>query len=128
MQHFRTARLMFWLATTILVAACGGGGGGGGSGGGGTPAPSGLSYPTAPAFVVGHAISSLSPTVTGMVTTYSVNPQLPAGLSLSVGTGVISGTPTAVTSAKSYTVDASNAGGSTSAAIMLTVNDAAPVI
>jgi len=77
MQHFRTVRLLFGLATAILVTACGGGGGGGG--GGGTPAPSGLSYPTAPSFVVGQAISSLSPTVTGMVTTYSVSPQLPAG-------------------------------------------------
>jgi hypothetical protein len=127
MQYFRTARLLSAaLATAILVVACGGGGGGGG--GGGTPAPSGLKYPTAPSLVVGHAISSLSPTVTGMVTSYSVSPQLPAGLSLSASTGVIAGTPTAVTSATSYTVEASNAGGSTTAKFTLTVNDAPPAV
>jgi hypothetical protein len=123
MQHFRTVLFLLGLATAILVAGCGGGGGGGG-----TPAPSDLSYPTPPAFVVGKAISSLSPTVTGMVSTYSVSPALPAGLSLSAGTGVISGTPTAVTSAASYKVEASNSGGNTTATITLTVNDAAPAI
>jgi Putative Ig domain len=132
MQHigsYRPLRFLIGLAAATLIAACGGGGnGGGGYGGGGTPAPSGLSYPTAPAFVVGHAISSLSPTVTGTVTAYSVSPALPAGLSVSVGTGVISGTPTAVTSAASYTVEAGNSGGSTTAMIVLTVNAAGPAI
>lgn len=124
MRHFRAVRFLFELATAILVAGCGGGGGGAG----GTPAPSGLSYPIAPAFVVGQAISSLSPTVTGTVTTYSVSPALPAGLSLSASTGVISGIPTAVTSAASYKVEASNSGGNTTATISLTVNDALPAI
>ncbi len=127
MQHCRTARLIFGLATASLVAACGGGGGGGG-GGVVTPAPSGLSYSTPPSFVVGKAISSLSPTVTGTVTTYSVSPQLPAGLSLSASTGVISGTPSAVTGVTKYTIEASNAGGSAIATITLTVNDAPPAI
>jgi hypothetical protein len=127
MHQFRAVRLLFGLATAILIAGCGGGGGGGG-GVGGTPAPDGLSYPLAPAFVVGQTISALAPTVTGTVTTYSVSPQLPAGLSLSASTGAISGTPTAVTSAARYTVEASNSGGSTTATITLTVNDALPAI
>ncbi len=134
MQHSRSVRLLFGFATVMLVAGCGGGGGGGGSSGGGgggggsTPAPTNLSYPAAPAFVVGKVISPLSPSVTGTVTTYSVSPELPAGLSLSASTGVISGTPTAVTSAASYTVEASNAGGSASATITIMVNNAPPAI
>jgi 6-phosphogluconolactonase (cycloisomerase 2 family) len=122
MRHSCIFRPLLGLFVAMLVAACGGGGGGG------TPAPSGLSYPTAPAFVVGQAISSMSPTVTGTVSAYSVSPALPAGLTLSASTGVISGTPTAVTSASSYTVKASNPGGNTTAKITLTVNDARPTI
>jgi hypothetical protein len=121
-----------WFVALIfsgLLSACGGGGGGGGSGGGNpTPAPSGLSYPAPPAFVINQAIASLSPTVTGTVTSYSVSPALPTGLSLNSSTGVISGTPTAVSSAKSYTVQAGNSTGNTTATISLTVNDVAPVI
>ena len=41
-------------------------------------------------------------------------------------TGAISGTPTAVTSSASYTVTASNTGGSDSTVLTITVNDVAP--
>jgi hypothetical protein len=60
------------------------------------------------------------------VTLYSINPALPAGLSLSSSTGIISGTPTAVTAASSYTVTASNLSGSTTATLTITVIDAPP--
>jgi hypothetical protein len=69
-----------------------------------------------------EAITALKPTVTGTVTSYGVSPSLPAGLSINSSTGVISGTPTAVTPKASYTVTASNAGGSTTASVSMVVN------
>src|SRR5207253_885988 len=62
----------------------------------------------------------------GTVTSYSVAPPLPAGLTLDGTTGVISGTPSAITAAANYTVTASNAAGSTTAAVNITVNDVPP--
>jgi DNA-binding beta-propeller fold protein YncE len=104
-----------------------------GCGGGSSPSPvvqppSGLSYTTATAdYTVGTPITPNSPTSSGgAVTSYSVSPALPAGLSLNTGTGVITGTPTAVTATVSYTVTASNSAGSTTASLSITVNVAAP--
>lgn len=91
------------------------------------PPPSALSYPTPPAYVIGSAISPLTPTVTGTVSAYSVSPALPAGLSLSTSTGVVSGTPTVISAPAAYTVTASNSSGSTATAVTITVNDLAPV-
>jgi hypothetical protein len=68
------------------------------------PAPSGLSYPSPPAFTANLAIAALNPTVTGTVSSYRVTPALPAGLSINAAAGVISGTPTAVTAKASSDV------------------------
>jgi hypothetical protein len=62
----------------------------------------------------------------GSVTGYSVSPALPAGLSLNTTSGVISGTPTTVTSTATYTVTAANSGGNTSFGVAITVNAIAP--
>jgi Putative Ig domain len=75
---------------------------------------------------VGQVITPDIPTVTGTVTSYSVSPSLPAGLSLDTSSGTVSGTPTATAAQTSYTVTASNAVGSTSATLQITVNAAAP--
>src|SRR5690606_30630049 len=48
------------------------------------------------------------------------------GLSFDSATGVISGTPTEVSSTETYTVTATNTGGSVSFDVEITVNDAAP--
>jgi hypothetical protein len=69
---------------------------------------------------VGQAVTPDTPTVTGTVTSYDVNPALPAGLSLSSATGTISGTPTVVAVQAAYKVVASNSAGSTSATIQIT--------
>jgi hypothetical protein len=95
----------------------------------GPTAPSNLSYSTSTVSgTVGTAISSLTPTVTGTVDTYSVSPTLPAGLSINASSGVISGTPTAVATSASYTVTASNAGGSTTAQVTIAVGKGTPTI
>jgi DNA-binding beta-propeller fold protein YncE len=90
-------------------------------------APAGLAYTTGTAvYTVGTAITPNSPSSTGgAVTAYSVSPDLPADLNLDDDTGIISGTPTAVTAKASYTVTASNLTGSTTATLTITVNAAA---
>jgi hypothetical protein len=91
------------------------------------PPPSGLSYtPSSLSGTVDTEISSLSPSVTGTVTSYSVSPALPAGLFISPSTGVISGTPTAVSALDTYTVTAANGTGTTTATVTIEVA-AAPV-
>jgi hypothetical protein len=109
----------------LVLSACGGGGGGGGSG---SSPPMALSYSQPPTYTVGQAIAPLNPTVEGNVSSYSISPALPAGLSLNTESGVISGTPASgsVTPKTTYTVTASNSAGSTSATFSITINDVAP--
>jgi hypothetical protein len=94
--------------TTVILLFCGCGGGSSTSAV--VQPPSALSYTTGTGvYTQGTAITPNSPTSTGgAVASYSVSPALPAGLALSTSTGVISGTPTAVTATASYTVKASN--------------------
>lgn len=92
-----------------------------------TPAPSNLSYQTPPPLLVGVPIAPLTPTVTGAVTSYSVASALPSGLKLDTSSGAISGTPTVVMPAATYTITASNAAGSTSFGLSLSV-DASPTV
>jgi hypothetical protein len=115
------------IATLLILAACGGGGGGGG-GGPGVTAPSGLSYSAPATMRISQPITAMSPTVSGTVTSYSVSPALPSGLTLNTTTGVISGTPTAVTASTIFTITASNSAGSTSATISIAITDVAPDI
>jgi hypothetical protein len=118
--------------TLVMIAAClsscGGDNGSSSSSsasssssGGSTTPPRALTYPSPPAYTVNAAISPLTPTVTGSVSSYSLTPALPAGLTLDSTSGVISGTPTSVTAQASYTVTASNAGGSTSGTVSIVV-------
>ena len=83
-------------------------------------APSGLSYANING-TEGTAISNVIPTVTGTVASYSIEPTLPAGLSIDPTTGVISGTPTATAASAIYTVRATNEGGNTSATLTVVV-------
>lgn len=85
-------------------------------------APSGLEYTTSNTFTQGVAITNLTPTVTGTVSSYAVSPALPAGLSLNTTTGVISGTPSAVSTISMYLITATNAAGSSTKTISIAVN------
>jgi len=126
-MSFRASRLsgqfckLASLFLTLLVAACGGGGGGGGASAPPQSAPSGLSYSTPVVLNVGAQATPISPTVTGSVSTYSISPALPDGLTINSSTGVISGTPTGTSAATSYEVTASNAAGSTTFALSIAV-------
>ena len=129
MYKFASSLRRFLLVWALLgLVACGGGSGGGGSV---TTTPqnnSTLSYASGTqTFVIGTAITAITPTISGTLTTFAVNPALPAGLSLDTGKGTISGTPTAVTAATTYTVSASGSDGTTvSATVSIAVNDVPP--
>jgi N-acetylneuraminic acid mutarotase len=58
---------------------------------------------------VGQAMTSVAPNLSGTTdsVSFSVSPSLPAGLSLDLSTGVISGTPTQVSGPQDYVVTAS---------------------
>gem|GEM_PF-6587783 len=89
----------------------------------------GIAYaPASYTFTKGEAITPVAPTRTGgLVVSYSIAGALPAGLAFDTATGVISGTPTALqTPPVSYTVTASNSGGSANATVSIGVNDVAP--
>ncbi|MBP7281823.1 MAG: putative Ig domain-containing protein [Leptospiraceae bacterium] len=89
--------------------------------------PTSLSYAGAPfVFTKGVTITSVSPTVTGTPTSYSVSPALPSGLAINTTTGVLAGTPSVVAANTVYTVTATNSGGSTTFNMNLTVNDTPP--
>ncbi|MEI7620456.1 MAG: prepilin-type N-terminal cleavage/methylation domain-containing protein [Candidatus Falkowbacteria bacterium] len=79
-----------------------------------TVAPSSLSYVSPNILIVDTAISTLSPTITGSVDSYSISPALPTGLILDSSSGQITGTPTVSTSQTTHTVTATNIVGSTS--------------
>jgi len=91
-------------------------------------APSDLRYAQNPAsYTLGTPIVPNVPSNGGgIVTSYTVDPALPAGLSLDPSTGVISGTPTALAGQATYTVTGSNSAGSTPVPLVLTV--AQPVL
>src|SRR5205814_860408 len=66
-------------------------------------------------------------TATNSPTSFNVTGLLPAGLSVNTSTGLISGTPTTA-GTYSVTISATNAGGTGSTTLTLTINPAAPVI
>ncbi|PKB15170.1 putative Ig domain-containing protein [Flavobacterium sp. 5] len=89
-----------------------------------TEAPSNLSYGSSKTFIINQAISTVTPTVSGNpVPTFEINPTLPEGLSFNTTTGVITGTPTALSSATDYTVTATNSAGSTTAIVSIQVSN-----
>ncbi|MFZ0478846.1 MAG: putative Ig domain-containing protein [Terriglobales bacterium] len=131
-MRYRSLRLLSFpailLTTGALVLLCGCGGNNHGSSPTALQAPTALGYSTATAvYTEGMAITANSPTSTGgKVNSYSVTPPLSPGLSMSMSTGVVSGTPLSATAMTVYTVTASNSAGSATASLTITVNIAAP--
>lgn len=69
-----------------------------------------FAYSASYSFERTKAITSASPTSTGgTVATYAISPALPSGLTFNTTTGVISGTPTAVSASQTYTVTGTTA-------------------
>ncbi len=86
--------------------------------------PSGLTYEANPAvYIVAQEIATNTPSSSGgAVMSYSVSPDLPAGLILNTTTGVVSGTASSATDAANYTITAINLGGSTTATLSIAVS------
>lgn len=102
------------------------------------PAPAFAAAPiAAPAFTislasenvtVGNAIDGYSVSSTGgAISSYSISPSAPAGLTFNTSTGLLSGSPTSVTSATTYTITANSASGSATRNFVLTVSAAITV-
>lgn len=92
-------------------------------------APANLMYASAAVVCdINVACAVAAPTVGGgPVASFSISPSLPAGMSLTTATGEISGTPTNPTmGATTYTVTATNSGGSTTTTFTLRVRDLPP--
>lgn len=89
--------------------------------------PSAFSYPAGSYTVAfGDNFPILNPTVTGSIDAYTVNPALPAGLTINSSTGQISGKPFSSQLQANYVITATNTGGSISTAISITVTGIAP--
>lgn len=84
-------------------------------------APTDLSYNSPNSFNNSSPITPLTPTVTGTVESFSVNPALPTGLVLNPYTGEISGSPLSITPEMLYRVTATNINGSTFFDISITI-------
>ena len=90
--------------------------------------PTGINYnPSSFTLTVGSEMTSVTPTFGGgAVDSWTVSPSLPAGLSIGSSNGTIYGTPTTITAFGTYTITATNLGGSGTATVTIQVNDIAP--
>lgn len=81
--------------------------------------------PSTNVFIVGTTITNLTPNITSQyypITSYSISPSLPTGLSFSTSTGIISGTPSVTSSNTVYTITATNLAGSSTTTANIAVN------
>jgi hypothetical protein len=120
------------ILTAAVVGARGGGGGSSASGsvqqaqGGSHAAPNGLAYtPAEGVYGIGAPIAFVPHNSGGVITHFSVSPELPPGLSLDPVLGLIIGTPAVESSAAVYTVTGSNVAGSTTARVQIEIKDSA---
>jgi gliding motility-associated-like protein len=91
-------------------------------------APTALTY-TTNAIVATKGVTNVSSIPSnqgGVITNYTINPALPAGITINPNTGVISGTPIVLSTLTTYTITGSNFAGNTMDNFTLTVNDVAP--
>lgn len=88
--------------------------------------PEALSFPQAGnLYVLGETVS-LSPDVQGVVTAWTVEPALPAGLTLDAMSGAIRGVPQDTRAAVTYEITAANEAGATSVELRFAVSEPAP--
>lgn len=83
--------------------------------------PPKISYTTPNTYTVGQSVSLAVTNTGGAATSYSTT-GLPSGLSLNTSTGLISGTVNKVTPTASYSVSATNTGGTGNTGLTITVN------
>lgn len=88
-------------------------------------APTSLTYPVTNVYVTNVSSVYLAPSVAGDVSSYSITPALPAGLSFNTNTGVITGVPSAASATTAYVVTATGGtpSGSDTASFTIRVNN-----
>ena len=84
-------------------------------------APTSVKYPGPLVFSKDSPIADVTPEVNGFATKFSITPALPAGVKIDTTTGVINGTPTAIAPKVTFTVSASNKGGTITGTVDITV-------
>lgn len=86
-----------------------------------------LTYPnTNFIFYLHKEITVITPSVVGSISSFSINPVLPTGLNFDSVTGQITGTPTVLSAATSYTVTGTYASGITTVSFSLSIVDIPP--
>jgi hypothetical protein len=92
-------------------------------------APTGFAYVRNNlSLLVGTAMMPDTAAVTNLVDSFTVAPSLPAGLSLDAMTGIISGTPSAVSAQTEYVFTAWNVTGTALDTVTILVNPALPIV
>jgi hypothetical protein len=84
-------------------------------------APTSVKYPGPLVFSKDSPIADVTPEVNGFATKFAISPALPAGVKIDTTTGVINGTPTVQAPKATFTVTASNKGGSITGTVDITV-------
>ncbi len=85
-------------------------------------APGPLSYKSSDFnYLLDKSIDSLVPDISGEDLVFSVSPELPAGLSLDTASGIISGKPTRVSETATYSLTATNSGGSSATSLKINI-------
>lgn len=84
-------------------------------------APTSVKYAGPIVFSKDSPIVDVIPEVAGYATKFKISPALPAGVKIDTTTGIINGTPTVVAAKATYTITASNAGGSITGTVDITV-------
>ncbi|MCB1157570.1 MAG: putative Ig domain-containing protein [Leptospiraceae bacterium] len=83
----------------------------------------GIAYPNTSYNLSQNIAVSISPTLVGAITTCSVSPALPSGLSLNTTNCTISGTPDTITASQNYTITAANSFGNINTILPITIKD-----
>lgn len=108
-----------------LLVGCGGGGSGT-SNSNATEPPGDLSYEAEYlSLLAGEEVEPLVPQVEGKAQTWTITPDLPAGMHIDAGTGVIDGTPEGTYQRRTLVVEASNSAGSVTTSFDLRVSQPA---
>ena len=90
-------------------------------------APTDLDYSSPIVLFKGVVLTPITPSNSGgAITSYSILPALPAGISINSTTGAITGRPTIATSSIDYTITGTNSGGTVTKTISILVNDNEP--
>jgi predicted flap endonuclease-1-like 5' DNA nuclease len=92
-----------------------------------------INYQPADLSMTNNTVSNdlpLEPTITGAgeITSWTISPSMPAGLSFDTATGTLSGTPTELLARTMFTIVGTNTGGSATTYLNITINDESPMI